>query len=396
MYLDNNSTTHPSPGAREAMLRAVEDDWANPSSVHRAGQRARRQVDLARADVARLIGASAKDLIFTSGGTESIALAIRGLNSRRRDATPPTILTTRIEHSAVLECLEGLHSEGLIAPAFSDVTPDGLIDLDSLVHMLDELRPSLVCAQWINNETGAIQPIEAIFEACRTRGVVLHCDAVQCAGKMPIVHPPCDLLSISAHKFHGPKGVGALWVRPGVHLEPILHGAQELGRRGGTENVPGILAAGAAARDAIAWLDDPAARSHLAAMRGAFEQHILRATPGSRIIGPRDSDRRIWNTTNIAFPGIEAQALLMLLSERGVFASAGAACSSGSIEPSPVLLAMGLDAELAQSAVRFSLSRDTTRDELNEAADIIIASVRRLRSAAHAGARDTGEAMRHG
>jgi cysteine desulfurase len=242
-----------------------------------------------------------------------------------------------------------------------------------------------VSVQWANNETGAVQPVEKIAAMCRGSGAVFHCDGVQWVGKMPMeaglaeavegqmpTHrhaastPPCDLLSLSAHKFHGPKGVGALWVRPGIKLRPVIAGTQELGRRGGTENVPGIIGAGAAAAETAAWLADESERRQRCSMRDRFERMVLEACPGSVVNGPADG--RLWNTTNIAFPRLEAEAILLALSERGVAASAGAACSSGSLEPSPVLLAMGLPETLAHGSVRFSLSRFTTENDVREAA----------------------------
>ncbi len=221
--------------------------------------------------------------------------------------------------------------------------------------------------------------MEAIANLCRERGVHFHCDAVQIIGKEPVGAPlPCDLLSFSPHKFHGPKGVGVLWTRPGVKLRPTLLGTQELGRRGGTENVPGILGAGVAAREAAAWLADPAARAAIGALRDHFEGVILKAVPDAVING--HSVPRLWNTTNIGFPRLEAEALLLLLSERGLCASAGAACSSGSLDPSPVLLAMGVPEPIAHGSLRFSLSKHTTRDEIDQAARTVIESVARLRA----------------
>jgi cysteine desulfurase len=238
---------------------------------------------------------------------------------------------------------------------------------------------ALVSIQWANNETGVIQPVETIASLCRERGVLFHCDAVQVIGKEPVGSSlPCDLLSFSPHKFHGPKGVGVLWTRPGVKLRPTLLGTQELGRRGGTENVPGIIGAGVAAREAAEWLADPAARSAIGALRDHFENLILKAVPDAVING--QGAPRLWNTTNIGFPRLEAEALLLLLSERGLCASAGAACSSGSLDPSPVLLAMGVPEPIAHGSLRFSLSKHTTREEIDQAARTVIESVTRLRA----------------
>jgi cysteine desulfurase len=255
----------------------------------------------------------------------------------------------------------------------------GVIDTERLAPLIDS-SVALVSIQAANNETGAIQPVRDIARLCRAVGVPFHCDAVQWAGKLPldVTDLGVDLLTISPHKFHGPKGAGLLWVRPGVRVRPVLQGAQELGRRGGTENVPGIAGAGAAADRARAWLSDPAPRDALAALRDEFESIITHECPQAVINRPPDPALRLWNTSSIAFPGLAAEALLVALSERGVCASAGAACSSGSLEPSPVLLAMGVPEPQAHGSLRFSLSRDTTRDEIRDAAAIIAQCVRRM------------------
>jgi len=372
------------------MTSALTTHWHNPSSVHRPGQAARQQVELARQAAADLIGAKAREITFTSGGTEAIDLAIRGVLQvlRALPAHRQTLLTTKTEHSAVRDIGEEL--EKSTHTRWLKITPQGLIDLDDLRANLTQRDVALVSLQWANNETGVIQPIEQVAALCRERHTLFHCDATQWVGKMPVPAPPADLLTFSPHKFHGPKGVGILYTRTGVRLRPLLLGTQELGRRGGTENVPGIIGAGIACTQAAQWLADPAQRTHLAALRDRFEQSILTAIPDAVINGvPRPcsdgraveggSPPRLWNTTNIGFPRLEAEALLMLLSEQGVCASAGAACSSGSLDPSPVLLAMGIPDEVAHGSVRFSLSRETTPAELDEAATIITACVHRLR-----------------
>jgi cysteine desulfurase len=240
----------------------------------------------------------------------------------------------------------------------------------------------LVSVQWANNETGVIQPIGAIAERCRAVGAVFHCDATQWVGKMPtdVRGSGVDLLTFSPHKFHGPKGVGVLWQRAGVQLRPVLMGTQEQGRRGGTENVPGIVGAGVAAVLARAFLVEPGLRVRLGEMRDAFERRVVGLTegitPGVRVNSAGAA--RLWNTSNIAFPRLEAEGVLLALSERGVLASAGAACSSGSLEPSPVLLAMGIEPRLAHGSIRFSISRDTTWEELESAAGIIAGCVGRV------------------
>ncbi len=299
-----------------------------------------------------------------------------------------------IEHAAVRDLLEDLEKRGQASVRWAPVNPNGVVDAPALKGLLE--NASLAVFQWANNETGAIQPVREIHEACRAHNVPLLCDAVQWVGKeqmseqaepsptsplghsaaLPLSSLPCDLLVFSPHKLHGPKGVGVLWTRRGVGLAPVIHGAQELGRRGGTENVPGIIGAGVACREARDWLSRPAERTRLSALRDRFETLVLAGCPGSVINGR--AAPRLWNTTNIGFPRLEAEALLLMLSERGVCASAGAACSSGSLDPSPVLLAMGVPPEVAHGSLRFSLSRETTGAEIEEAAALVVECVRRL------------------
>ncbi len=369
IYLDNNATTKPLPSVVASVRTALEERWHNPSSVHRAGQAARHAVELARAQIASLIGVPARQLTLVSGGTESIDLAIRGVLSAGGGGA---LVTSRAEHKAVRALAEDLSDTFEVR--WLPLGPGGLVDVDALPGLLD--GAALVSVQWANNETGVVQPIERVREVCRSAGVPLHCDGVQWVGKMPVEEPPCDLLSISAHKFHGPKGVGGLWVRPGVGVRPVLHGAQELGRRGGTENVPGILGAGAAAEAARDWLDDADARARLAGLRDRFERMVVEACPGAEVNSAgRD---RLWNTSSIGFAGLSSEALLLSMSERGLAASAGSACSSGSLEPSAVLLSMGVEERVAQGTVRFSLSRFTTESEIERAAEITAECVRRV------------------
>jgi cysteine desulfurase len=391
IYLDNNATTQPGDGVIAAMDEILRTHWQNPSSIHRPGQAARQQVELARQSLANLIGVKARELTLTSSGTESIDLAIRGVLGAIPATSPRrTLVTTKTEHAAVRDLAEENAKLGLPV-RWAPVSRDGLVDVAALASLLTP-DAALVSIQWANNETGVVQPVSEIGRLCRERGVLFHCDGVQMIGKEPITQLPCDLLSFSPHKFHGPKGVGVLWARPGVKLRPTLLGSQELGRRGGTENVPGIVGAGVAAQEAAAWLADSAARGRFAGLRDDFEQRILAAIPDAVVNGqggPGVPSRagttgtavppRLWNTTNIGFPRLEAEALLLLLSERGVCASAGAACSSGSLDPSPVLLAMGVPEAVAHGSLRFSLSKNTTREEIENAAKIVIECVGRLR-----------------
>lgn len=385
-YLDCNATTPPLPEVVSAVTAALVDGWGNPSSVHRAGIDARHAVELARESVARLLGARPGEVVFTGGGTESASLAIAGT----LDALggPRTIVSMRTEHSAVREACEALEARGRARVAWVPPAEGGVIDLAALEAALDAHGGdvALVSVMGANNETGVLQPLQAIGERCRARGVRFHCDATQSVGRMPtaLAGMPVDLVTASAHKFHGPKGVGALWVRSGVRVAPqVVGGPQERDRRGGTENVPGIVGMGAAAEAALAWLSDPAHREAGAARRDRLERAILAAVPDAVVNGAGAA--RLWNTTNIGFPGLEAEAILLLLSERGVMASAGAACSSGSLDPSPVLLAMGVPPRVAHGSIRLSISRLTTDAEVAHAAEAIPACIARLRRSGGAG-----------
>jgi cysteine desulfurase len=285
----------------------------------------------------------------------------------------------------VREACEALESRGRARVAWVPPAAGGVIDLAALDAALDAHAGdvALVSVMWANNETGVVQPVHAVGERCRARGVRFHCDATQWVGRMPtaLAGVPVDLVTLSAHKFHGPKGVGALWVRGGVRVaRQVAGGPQERERRGGTENVPGIVGMGAAADAAVAWLADEAARTQGASMRDRLEAGVMARVPDAVLNGA--GVERLWNTTNIGFPGLEAEALLLLLSERGVAASAGAACSSGSLDPSPVLLAMGVPDRVAHGSVRFSVSRLTTEDEVDHAIEAVAASVGRLRRSA--------------
>lgn len=381
IYLDNNATTRPLPSVVEAVHEALSDLWANPSSIHRAGQRVRQRVELARESIARLIGASPREIVFTSGGTESTNLAIAG--SLHTSPGRGVVVTDRLEHSATRDLAASL-AERSTEVIWLPLDHRGRVDAAALEVLLSQRAGEIavVSVQWANNETGAVQPVREIGEACRRHGVRFHCDGTQWVGRMPtnIADAPIDLMTFSAHKFHGPKGVGALYVRRGVRISrQIIGGPQEREMRGGTENVPGILGFGAAAEAARAWLAGGSASiDAVRALRDRFERMVLQRVPDA-VVNAAGAER-LWNTSNIAFPRLEAEAILLLLSERGVYASAGAACSSGSLDPSPVLLAMGVPPELAHGSIRFSISRETTAEELDEAVDVIAASIARLRS----------------
>lgn len=390
--LDNNATTQPTPQVVHSVQSALTEHWHNPSSVHRAGQAARRVVELARESLARLVNVRPKLLTFTSTGTEAIDLAIRGslctLPADRR-----VFATTPVEHSAVREIADQLRTGDESSVLTLPVDHAGRVDLARAESLLTR-SVGLLSVQWVNNETGVIQPLHALASLCERRGILLHVDATQWVGKCPTNLSPtdeellagesdpaagvlrCDYLTFSPHKFHGPKGVGVLVTPAAARPRPQILGTQESGRRGGTENVPGIAGAGVAAQQALDWLSNDSNIRTQQALRDEFERAVLQACKGS-VVNSAGAPR-IWNTTNIAFPRLEAEAILLALSERGLCVSAGAACSSGSLEPSPVLLAMGIDPKLAHGSVRFSLSRFTTKAEIDAAARITIDAVERL------------------
>jgi cysteine desulfurase len=374
IYLDNNATTMPAPEVVAAMLPYLTQWYGNPSSVHRFGQRSRQAIDEARSQVAELIHCGDAELVFTGGGTESINTAIRGLLLSRSPRNQ--IITTTVEHSAVRELCKSLGQHGseiLEIP----VDETGLPDMDRFASVLSD-ETALVTMMWANNETGVILPVERIAELCRAKRVPFHCDATQAIGKIPVNlrEVPIDVMSFASHKFHGPKGVGGLFIRRGARVRPLMIGGpQERSRRGGTENVPGVVGMGNAAELALVALPQMA---RVAQLRDRFESTVLERIDESKVIGR--TDQRLPNTSNIAFNRLEAEAILLLLSEKGICASAGSACSSGSLEPSPVLAAMGVEPKLAHGAIRFSLSRYTTETEIDRALEVLPGVIERLRS----------------
>lgn len=389
IYLDNNATTRPDPRVVDAVVDALANQWANPSSVHRLGQAVRQRVELARQSVARLIQCKERELIFTSGGTEANNLALHGTML----GESPLLITTKIEHAAVRQPGDALAKRG-VRVVYLPLASDGSVspaDLTSALAQHATTAPTLVSIQWANNETGLIQPIEALakvvtdFRAAQVgqprRPVIFHVDATQAIGKIPVdlSKVAIDLLTLAAHKFHGPKGAGALFVRTGARIAPQqLGGPQERDRRGGTENVPGILGMGVAAELARDFLADSARIDRLRALRDRFESTVLRACPDAVVNSAAPAERRLWNTSNIGFPRLEAEAILLGLSEQNLCASAGAACSSGSLEPSPVLLAMGIPEPIAHGSIRFSISRETTEEEIDRAVELVPSVIRRL------------------
>ena len=377
IYLDHNATTPVHPAAAEAMLAALRDEFGNPSSVHHFGQRAKAAVDQARTAVAALIGAEPSDVVFTSGGTESDNLAIRGAAEALERTPRRHLVTSAIEHEAVLNTHKGLARRGWTTTLLP-VDETGIVSPEALGAALTD-QTALVSVMHANNEIGTVQPIAELARLAHERGALFHTDAVQSAGKIPIDVKALgvDLLSISAHKFYGPKGIGALWLRRGLRLLPVLTGGkQERSRRAGTENVPGMVGMGAAAALARGKMAEEATR--LAALRDRLEDGILRAVPGTAVNGARTL--RVPNTANISFDRVEAESLLIALDLQGVAVSTGSACSSGTLEPSHVLKAMGFPPHRTQNSIRFSLGAANTDADIDHVIAVLPGIVDKLRS----------------
>lgn len=376
IYLDFNATTPVDTAVLETMLAYFSEEFGNANSIHSAGQRSRAAVDRARESVARLIGAKPGEIVFTSGGTESDNLAILG-SVAASERTRKHVITTAIEHHAVLNACQALEKQG-IDVTFVPVSRDGIVDPDDIRRAL---RPetALISVMHANNELGTIQPVAEIGAIAADADVYFHCDAIQSAGKLSLDVNALgvDFLSISAHKIYGPKGVGALYVRPGTPLEPQLHGGHhERDRRPGTENVAGIAGFGKAAEIAKEQMADDAKRT--GELRDRLEEALLGSISNVRVNG--DRTMRVSNTTNLTFAAANGEALVIALDLLGIASSTGAACSSGAIEPSHVLMAIGLSPDEARSSLRFSLGRPTCEEEIGAATEVIPTVVERLRS----------------
>lgn len=389
VYLDFNATTPVEPQVLDAMLPFFSADFANASSIHTPGQRARAAVEIAREQVASLIGARPQEIVFTSGGTESdnhaifgivgplVAQPILAVRVSAAQPTAPHIITTTIEHEAVLNACQALEKQG-VSVTYLPVDREGLVDPDSVRRTI---RPEtiLITIMQANNELGTVQQLEEIGSTAKEHKIYFHTDAVQSAGKIPIDVNSLnvDLLSLSGHKFYAPKGVGALYVRSGTRLRQLLYGGHhQRGFRPGTENVAGIVGLGKAAEIARNSLTDDAKR--VSALRNKLERGLLDRIPQVRVNGALRP--RTPNTANIMFAGIEGEALVIALDLKGLACSVGAACSSGAIEPSHVLTAIGLSQEEAKSSLRFSLGRHTTESEIDFALEVIPAAVAQLRA----------------
>jgi cysteine desulfurase len=384
VYLDHNATTPVEPEVLDSMLPFLSAEFGNAASIHTFGQKARAAVETAREQVAALIGARPQEIVFTSGGTEADNHAVFGVTQslaaarRRSDDVdlPKHVITTAIEHEAVLNTSQALEKQD-VNVTYLPVNEQGVVAPEAVRQALRQ-ETVLITVMHANNELGTVQPLEEIGRVAADAEVYFHTDAVQSAGKVPIDVNTLrlDLLSLSGHKFYGPKGIGALYIRGGTRLQQLLYGGHhQRGFRPGTENVAGIVGMGKAAELAKRGLAEDTAR--ISALRDRLERGLLSSVPHSRTNGARAA--RTPNTTNITFPGIEGEALVIALDLKGLACSTGAACSSGAVEPSHVLTAIGLSSDEARASLRFSLGRHTTAAEIDFALQVIPAAVEQLR-----------------
>ncbi len=377
IYLDNAATTACHPAVWEAMQPYYMQLYGNPSSIHGFGRETRRAVEQARRQVAKALNAKAREIYFTAGGSESDNWAIKGAAFAAREKGRH-IITTQIEHHAVLHTCAWLEKQGFEV-TYLPVDETGMVSVDDVARAI-RADTILVSVMMANNEVGTVQPIGEIGAICRARGVLLHTDAVQAIGAMPVdvQRLQCDLLSLSAHKFHGPKGVGALYVRTGTVMDRLLHGgAQERGYRAGTENVPGIVGLGKAIE--LATADIPAAADHMRQLRDSLIEGLTARVPGARLNG--HPAHRLPGNVNMSFEGVEGEALLLRLDLVGIAASSGSACTSGALDPSHVLMALGLTPAAANGSLRMTFSTDSTQadvDAVLAALPPIVADLRRM------------------
>ena len=378
VYLDNAATTRVHPEVVQAMLPYFTEQYGNPSSPHSWGQEAEAALMRARAQVAAALNASKpEEIIFTGGGSESDNMVLRGV-AHAYARKGRHIITSAVEHHAVLHTLEAMEREGLAEVTYLPVDADGLVAVQDVA---DAIRPDtiLVSIMFANNEVGTIMPVAEIGALCRERGVLFHTDAVQAVGHVPVdvQAQNIDLLSLSAHKFHGPKGIGALYVKKGVRVPALLlGGAQERGKRAGTENVPGIVGLGAAIERASAHLEEHAA--HMRSLRDRLIAGVEQRIPDVKLNGHRT--KRLPGNVNFSIRYIEGESILLMLDINGVAASSGSACTSGSLDPSHVLLAMGLTHEVAHGSLRMTLSEFTTEQEIDYVLELLPKIVERLRA----------------
>jgi len=375
IYVDNNATTMVAPEVLEAMLPYFSTYYGNPSSMHSFGGEVAAKINTARENVARLIGAQLDEIIFTSCGTESDSTAIRAAIESYPDKKH--IVTSRVEHPAVKNLYEALSKKGY-RTTLVPVDNRGRLDIDYLYDSLSD-DTALVSIMWGNNETGVLFPVEEVSRQINSRGILFHSDAVQVAGKIPIDvgKTGVDMLSLSGHKFHSPKGIGVLYVRKGTKFSPFLIGGhQEKGRRGGTENTASIIGLGKAAELATKHLKANGYKP-ISQLRDKLERNLLDKIPNAMVNG--DTENRLPNTCSIAFEYVEGEAILLMMNEHGICASSGSACTSGSLEPSHVLRAMGVPFTAAHGSIRFSLSRYNTKDEIDKILEVLPPIIERLR-----------------
>jgi len=378
IYLDHNATTPLHPEVLQAMTPWLQGNFGNASSIHAEGRAARAALDRARSQVAEFLSVDEGEIYFTGGGTESNNLGVRGLAERQAAAGKKHLITSGVEHHSLLRPMEHLAASGWRLTLLP-VDRTALVDPEDLRRSIRPEETALVSIIAANNEVGTIQPIELLGEICRDSGVAFHVDAVQAAGRIPLEagRLPVDLLSLSAHKLYGPKGVGALYIRRGIEVEPqITGGAQERGHRAGTENVAGIVGLGAAC-ELAGRNGESRARKQLQ-LRDRLYRALVERIEGVHLNG--HPTKRLCNTLNLSFEGIEGEALLLSLDLKGIAASSGSACASGSLEPSHVLTAMGVSPGMAQSSVRFSLGRGNTEAEIDTVVEVVQEVIARLRS----------------
>jgi len=377
VYLDNNATTRVDPAVVEAMIPFFTEQFGNPSSMHAFGARVGGAVKAARGKLASLIGAEFDhEVVFTSGGTESDNAAI--LSALEANPARNEVITSVVEHPAILALCEWLEKTGRAKVHYVPVDTKGRLDRDAYSAALSD-KTAIVSFMWANNETGTLFPVTELADEAKTVGALFHTDAVQAVGKIPIdlKSTAIDMLSLSGHKLHGPKGIGALYVRKGTRFKSILKGGhQERGRRAGTENAPGIVGLGLAAELAAAHMADEATR--VKGLRDRLEKGLLQRIGNAFVTG--DPDARLPNTANVAFEFIEGEGILLLLNKEGIAASSGSACTSGSLEPSHVLRAMQVPYTAAHGAIRFSFSRDNTDGDVDRVLEVMPGIVERLRA----------------
>jgi cysteine desulfurase len=373
IYLDNNATTPVAPEVVEAMLPFLMEFWGNPSSAYRFGSQVQAEIEKARQQIASLIGADPKEIFFTSCGTESDNTAI---SSALETTGKKKVVTTAVEHSAIIKQTQKLQKAG-IEVVYMPVRSDGTLDFKEIEKAVDE-DTALCSVMWANNETGVIFPVEEIAEFCKLKGVLFHTDAVPAVGKIPInvSKNKIDMLSMVGHKLHAPKGVGAIYVRRKTRFVPsMIGGSQEKGKRGGTENVASIIGFGKACELAATRLEDENTR--VRALRDNLETALLTKISGVTLNG--NKQQRLPNTSNLSFDLVEAESILLQLDQNNICVSSGSACTTGSVDPSHVLLAMGIPAARARGAIRFSLSPYNTSTEIDRAIEIIPKVIEKLR-----------------